>query len=195
MAARPDPKDRIALATQMAMVTSGEVQGNARIATLESILAADPGNPQAHLRLGFAELERDRCPAAIPHFRAALDAHIPSADAGLGLAECLSRAGNLPAAAEALTAALAAEPGNPVVAANLGILALEQGRPVEAIARLRDALAVEPRLLPARFALARALARSGNRQAALAEAQELLARVPVGAPQRREVERLVNALK
>ena len=105
------------------------------------MLTADPGNPQAHLRLGFAELERERCDAAGPHLQAALDAGVPSADAGLGLAECLGRAGNVEGARRALAAALRAEPGNPVATANLGILALEQDRPAEAIPLLREALA------------------------------------------------------
>ena len=60
---------------------------------------------------------------------------------------------------------------------------------------LREALAREPRLLPARFALARALARAGDRSAALAEARELLAELPADAQKRPEVERLVAALR
>jgi choline-sulfatase len=194
-AARPDPKDRIGIAARMAMVTSGEVQGERAIAALEAILRADPGNPQAHLRLGFAELERNRCDQARPHLQAALGAGVPSADAGLGLAECLGRAGDLDGARRALTGALAIEPGNPVALANLGILALEQDRPAEAIQPLRAAVTADPGLLPARFALARALARTGARQAALAEASGLLAQLPPGAPQRAEVERLIAALK
>jgi Flp pilus assembly protein TadD len=177
------------------MVTSGELQGDARIATLEAILRDDPGNPQAHLRLGFAELERNRCRAASPHLQAALDAGVPSADAGLGLAECLSRAGDRAGAARALEAALAVEPGNPVAMANLGVLALDRGQPAEAIPHLREAIARDPGLLPARFALARALARIGDRAAALAEAEALLTRLPPDAPQRSEVQRLVTALK
>jgi Flp pilus assembly protein TadD len=192
---RTDPKDRIEIAAQMAMVTSDEVQGEARIVALESILRADPGNPQAHLRLGYAEIERQRCAAAMPHLQAALDAHVPSADAGLGLATCFGRVGNTGGAERALEAALAAEPGNPIVTANLGILALEQGRADTAITRLRDALEREPALLEARFALARALARTGDRAGALREAERLLGQLPAGAPQRAEVERLVTALK
>ena len=122
------------------MVTSGELQGEARIAALRGILRDDPRNPQAHLRLGFAELERGRCRDAEPHLRAALQAGVPSADAGLGLADCRGRAGDLAGAAAALAAARAAEPGNPVVTANLGILAVQQRRLPEGIALLREAL-------------------------------------------------------
>ncbi len=145
--ARPDPKDRIAVASRLATVTSGEVQGDELVATLEAVLRDDPPNPQAHLRLGFAEIERGRCARAEPHLRAALDAGMPSADAGLGLAACFGQAGNLTAAREALLAARRAEPGNPVVAANLGILELEEGRVAAAIGELRAALTAEPSLL------------------------------------------------
>ena len=119
----------------MAMVTSGEVRGDGAIAALEAVLRADPGNPQAHLRLGFAELERDRCDAGGPHLQAALDAGVPSADAGLGLAECLGRAGNLDGARRALRARCRPNPATRWSLANLGILALEQDRPAEAIRR------------------------------------------------------------
>lgn len=193
--ARPDPKDRIAVASQLARVTSNEVEGQARIDVLESVLAADPGNPQAHLRLGFAETERNRCDLAVPHFRAALAAGLPSADAGLGLAECLGRVNDLAGAEAALTSALASEPGNPVVTANLGMLTLERGDLAGAVAHLRAAVTLDPELLPARFALARALARSGDRAGALAEARDLLARLSPSAPQRPEVERLITALQ
>ena len=193
--ARPDPKDRIAVASQLALVTSGEVSGPALITTLESVLRVDPPNPQAHLRLGYALIEAGRCDRAEPHLRAALAAGVPSADAGLGLADCRTRAGDATGAAAALAAARNAEPGNPVVSANLGLLALEQGRLADAVAELQAALRSDPGLLPARFALARALARSGDRTGAMAEARQLLDQLPPNAPQRAEVERLVNALK
>jgi cytochrome c-type biogenesis protein CcmH/NrfG len=47
----------------------------------------------------------------------------------------------------------------------------------------------------ARFFLARAYARSGNREAAHAHAVALLSRLPASAPQRAEVERLEAALR
>jgi choline-sulfatase len=193
--ARPDPKDRIAIASQMALVTSGEVTGDQMLRTLQSILEADPQNPQAHLRLGYAEIDRRRCDRAEPHLRFALQANVPSADAGLGLAGCLLGRGDRAGAAAALAAARRAEPGNPVVAANLGLLALQNRDFPLAINELQAALRVDPALLEARFALARALASNGDRQGALAEATKLLALLPPTAPQRAEVERLIIALK
>lgn len=192
---RPDPKDRIDIAAQFARVSSEELTGDAAIGALESILRRDPSNPQAHLRLGFAEAVRNRCDRAAPHFRAALAAGMPSADAGLGLAQCLLQTGDVAGATRALEAASRAEPGNPVVEANLGLISLQNRDFSTAITRLRAALRADPGLLEARFALARALANAGDRQSALGEAETLLRQLPAGAPQRSEVERLINALR
>jgi cytochrome c-type biogenesis protein CcmH/NrfG len=64
----------------------------------------------------------------------------------------------------------------------------------DAIARFETALASDPDLHMARFFLARAYARAGNRDAAREQAVTLLSRLPAAAPQRAEVERLVAAL-
>ena len=92
-ASRADPKDRVEIASRMAMVTSGEVQGEALVRELEAILREDPRNPQAHLRLGYAEFARGRCDRAEPHLERALAARIPSADAGLALAHARTAPG------------------------------------------------------------------------------------------------------
>ena len=94
-AGRADPKDRIHVASRLAEVTSGEAAATACSATLEAILEDDPANPQAHLRLGYAEIERGRCDRAEPHLRTALAARLPSADAGLALADCRRRANDV----------------------------------------------------------------------------------------------------
>ena len=147
------------------------------------------------MRLGFVRLEAGECAGATRHFKAAIAARVPSADPHLGLAECLSAEGRTDAAARALAAADRLEPGNPVVLANLGMLALDGGRDAEAIARLRAALASDPDLHQARFALARAYGRTGNRDEAAREARTLLERLPAQAPQRAEVERLLRAVQ
>lgn len=192
---RVDPKDRIEIAARLAEVTSGELQGAERIRALTIIVRDDPGNPYAHLRLGYAHLEQGRCTDAEPHFRAALQSGIPSADAGLGLADCRGRAGDLAAARQALLAARRAEPGNPVVAANLGLLALEENRVADAITELHEALGRDPLLFQARFALARALARSGDRAGAVRQAELLLQQLPTSASQRSEIGRFLQAVR
>mgnify|MGYP001767797701 CR=1 FL=1 len=119
----------------------------------------------------------------------------PTADVHLGLALCYVSTGRPREAAQALEEARRIEPGNPVVDANLGALALEAGDAVKAADYLGAALRVDPDLHQARFNLARALARQGKRADALVEAQALLERLPAAAPQRAEVERLVSALR
>ena len=190
-----DPKDRRALAARLAEVTSGELAGAALEASLVRILADDPGNPQASLRLGYARVARGDCRGAVPHFRAAIAARMPTADAHLGLASCLGAERRLSEALRVLDEAATVEPGNPVVLANQGMLRSDGGAPGEAIPFLKRALALDPDLHQARFSLAIAYARMGNREAASREASALLSRLPAGAPQRPEVERLIGALR
>ena len=192
---RPDPKDRKELAARMAQAVSGELRGPALESALEAILAQDPHNGQAHMRLGFALFERGDARRAERHFRAAIEAAVPGTDAHLGLALCLSTTGRTPEAKTILEAAARMEPENPVIAANLGTLAMDAGDHEGAARHLARALALEPNLLQARFNLARVLARLGRRDAARDQVRELLARLPARAPQRSEVERLQRALQ
>ena len=192
---RPDPKDRIAIASRMAEVTSGELQGAAAIEALIEVLGLDAANVQAHLRLGFLMADSGRCAGAERHFAAAIAGGLPSADAHLGLARCQAERGAIADALATFRDARRVEPGNPVVEANIGLLELDAGRLEPAISSLREALAEDPNLHQARFALVRALARSGQRGPALSEATDLLRRLPAGAPQRSEVERLIAALR
>ncbi len=192
---RPDPKDRIAVASALAAVTSGEAQGVAAERLLDRVLREDPANPVAHVRLAFLLQQRGRCDLAVPHFERAVSARFPSADPALGLAQCRQARGDVAGALRALDAARTAEPDNPVVEANAGLLHLTIGRTPEAIAELREAVRLDPEFLEARFHLVRALARSGDRAAAKTEVNALLARLPADAPQRHEVERLRAALQ
>jgi choline-sulfatase len=190
-----DPKDRRAIAARLAEVTSGEVTGPALERALQALVRDDPGNPQARLRLGYALAERGACPAAVPHFRAAIAAGLPTADAHLGLARCLVAAGARQEAAIVLEAADRVEPDNPVVIANRGALLSDGGQPLAAVPLLHRALALDPDLHQARFTLAIAHARAGQRADAAREATTLLARLPAGAPQRPEVQRLLDAVR
>jgi cytochrome c-type biogenesis protein CcmH/NrfG len=82
-----------------------------------------------------------------------------------------------------------------VVEANLGNLALDGGDNAGAVDYLGAALLLDPDLHQARFNLARALARMGRRDEARKEAETLLDRLPAQAPQRAEVQRLIEALR
>jgi cytochrome c-type biogenesis protein CcmH/NrfG len=192
---RPDPKDRRELAARLAQVTSGELSGAALMTALEAIVREDPGNGQAHLRLGYARVEAGDCGRAIAEFNAALASGLGSVDAYLGLAGCLGEKRELKGAGEALDEARRLEPDNPVVTANIGILQATRGDTAGAITTLQSALAADPDLHQARFNLALALARAGRRAEALAVTRELLSRLPPSAPQRPEVERLLRAIE
>jgi choline-sulfatase len=194
-ASRADPKDRRELAAQLARVTSGELHGKALETALRDILRLDPANPQAHLRLGYALQEAGGCPEAIRHFQRAIDGRLPGADSHLGLAACHAQSRRFDAAAAALRDADRAEPGNPVVAANLGLMLSDGGRPAEGVPHLRRALGIDPSFDQARFYLAIALARLGRRAEAAQEAAELLRRLPPDAPQRTEILRLLQNLR
>jgi predicted Zn-dependent protease len=192
---RADPKDRREIAARFAQVTSGELQGAALERGLRDILRADPGNPQANVRLGYVLLDSGRCADAILRFTVAIAAHLPSADAHLGRAACEATAKNAAAAERTLTEAQQVEPDNPVVSANLGLLLSDHGRPAAGIPHLQRALSLDPELHQARFGLALAYARTDRRPEAAREAQELLRRLPADAPQRPEVERLLAAVR
>ena len=193
--ARPDPKDRRELAARIAQVTSGELTGAALVAALEGIVREDPGNGQAHLRLGYARLQADDCARAEPEFHAAAAAGLQSADVFLGLATCLGRRRDLAGAERALGEARRLEPDNPAVIANIGLLQATRGDVPAAIQSLNAALAADPELHEARFNLALVFARAGRRAEAAAAARELLARLPANAPQRPEVDRLLRAVQ
>jgi len=192
---RADPKDKKEEASRLSQVTSGELSGKELERALRAILKADPDNPQANLRLGYALVDASRCRDADPHFRTAIASHLPSADAHLGLAACEVAERRFDAAAATLRAAEQVEPGNPVVSANLGIVLSDGGHPADAVAPLQRALTIDPDLNQARFNLAIAFARLGRRSEAAATAEDLLRRLPSDAPQRSEVERLIRATK
>jgi arylsulfatase A-like enzyme/Flp pilus assembly protein TadD len=191
----PDPKDRRELAARVAQVTSGELSGDALVSALEGIVRDDPRNGQAHLRLAYARLQGGDCARAKPHFQAAIASGLPGIESHLGLATCLGRANELAGAERALTEAKRLEPDNPVVVANVGILQATRGDNSAALQSLRAALASDPNLHEARFNLALVYARLGQRSEAAAAARDLLSRLPTTAPQRAEVQRLLNSLQ
>jgi choline-sulfatase len=194
-ASRADPKDRKELAAQLSRVISGELHGAALENALRDILRLDPGNPQAHLRLGYLVQASSRCGEATKHFEKAIESRLPTADAHLGLAACQAAARQFDQAIATLRGADRVEPDNPVVIANLGVVLSDSGRPAEGLPYLERAVALDPSLDQARFHLAVTLGRLGRRDEAAREANELLRRLPPDAPQRAEVQRLINAFK
>ena len=194
-AMRPDPKDRRDLAADLARVTSGDLSDVELEPVLRRILSVDAANPQAHLRLGFVMQGSGRCAEAVAHFKSAIQAGLPGADPHLGIAACQARARRIDAALGALADADRAEPGNPVVSANRGLLLSDSGRPADGVPALQQAVTLDPDFHEARFNLAIALARAGRRADAAREAAVLLQRLPPDAPQRPEVARLLASVR
>jgi choline-sulfatase len=194
-ASRADPKDRRELAARLARVTSGELDGGELRRELEAILKEDESNPQAQMRLGFALAEAGDCAGAGPRFRRAMALRLPSADPYLGLAGCQAERGDRKAAVKTLEDSRAVEKDNPVVLANLGSLRSELGDHTQALAALSRSVSLDPEFHQARFYLALAYARAGQRDEAAREARTLLERLPPTAPQRAEVDRLLRAVQ
>ena len=192
---KPDPKDRIAIASALAQVTSGEARGAEAERLLDAALGTDATNPLAHVRLGVLQAGRQRCDLAAPHFARAIALAFPSADPALGLAACRQARGDRAGALDALLAGRRLEPGNPVVEADIGILHMEAGHLADAITALSEAVRLDPDFHEARFNLVRALARAGRRGEARMMVTDLLGRLPANAPQRPEVERLRDTLR
>jgi arylsulfatase A-like enzyme len=194
-AARADPKDRRELAAAIAQITSGELRGEVLERSLRRVLENDPGNPQMNMRLGFVLAETGRCGSALTYFEKAVALGMPGADPHLGSARCHVAARRTDRAVAELRAADRAEPDNPVVLANLGIVLSDAGRPLEGVPSLERAVSLDPGFHEARFNLAVAYARADRRPEAAREAAELLRRLPSDAPQRPEVQRLLDAVK
>jgi tetratricopeptide (TPR) repeat protein len=191
----PDPKDRRAQAARIAQVTSGELHGDALEQTLRAIVREDPDNSQANVRLGYVLMNSGRCRDAMPFFTRAIAAGLPGADAYLGLAGCQVSARDAGAAEATLRKANAANPDDPVVLANLGVVLSDAGDPAQGLPYLQRALTLDPDLHQARFSLAIAYARLGRQADAAREAEDLLRRLPQDAPQRPEVQRLLTAVR
>lgn len=191
----PDPKDRRALAAEIARISSGELHGAELERSLRQILKESPNNAFASVRLGYVLANSGRCPEAIGAFTAAMRAGFPGTDAHLGLALCQVRAGTIAAAESTLADAERIESDSPVILANHGIVLSDAGRHQEGASRLERAVAIDPDFHQARFNLARVLARGGRRADAAREATELLSRLPADAPQRAEVQRLLDAVR
>jgi len=192
---RADPKDRRELAASIARIMSGELQGDTLRRAVEAVLVQDPDNPQMNMRLGFVLADEGQCGKALPFFVKSMALGMPGADPHLGAARCLTAMRLLDRAGNELYEANRAEPDNPVVLANLGILLSDLRRPDDAVSHLGRAVWLDPEFHEARFNLALAHARAGRPADAAREASELLRRLPADAPQRAEVQRLLATVE
>lgn len=111
---------------------------------LERILAAHPGNADAHQALGNVHGKQGRPDAAAASYRRATECAPASAQAHFSLGTTLLAQGNSGEAVASLGRAADLMPESPKVLSNLGAALQQNGRFEEAAATLRRSLHVEP---------------------------------------------------
>ena len=141
-----DPKDRIELfrAFEEAHWAVEEGRIAEAAATLEGLLAADPGNPGFRGELARAVRERGDLPRAIELYRQALAAAPDDPEGWYNLATTLQEAARHAEALDALDQALRRDPDRPEALNALGIAYAATGRLAEAAEQLSRAVAVDP---------------------------------------------------
>lgn len=120
------------------------VDDDAANAWYERALSEDPQHAVAHLRLGFAALERRDNHAALVHYLAASQTAFLHRDAEIGAARALSNLGRHSDALARNDALRREDPTDATVAAEGALLALMSGRRNEAERRLAEARALDP---------------------------------------------------
>jgi cytochrome c-type biogenesis protein CcmH len=112
------------------------------------------------------------------------------------LARAQAASGQVAAAAESMRKATRLEPNVPQLWSNLGILLLMQGQGEEtepAQAAFRRAVQLDPKDAPARYHLARAQLAAGHVAEGLAAWRALAADLPLGDPQRAQLDQEIDA--
>lgn len=143
----------------------------AAIEAFTAVATARPlaGAAQVHAAIGRLRHNRLELEAAASAYEARARATPNAAAAHLDLAAVYRAQDRVDAARrEALVAALV-EPGRPAALVVVGQMHVEAGRDEPAVAVLRRAIALDPDLLEARYALARALLRMGRGEEARQE--------------------------
>ncbi len=136
------------------------------LSVTQSVLATDPGNPDALVHEGDAYYALGRCPAAEAAYQLALqhDAKATAAETGLG--RCLLKTD--PHAAEAaFVAAVRDDPGNADAWNDLGIARDLQGNFAGAVGPYQKSLLADPTMTGAEVNLGLSLALSGDGPQAL----------------------------
>jgi protein O-GlcNAc transferase len=156
----------------LALYHAGDAQQAERVA-LER-LATDRDDREALLAQAFLLAERGRGKDAIDIAQRVL-AKGSDAQAQLAISRAHASAGRRKPAAEALQLALDLQPHHPAIAADAALLALQEGRIVDATAHLARARGKGPHLAHAHSELGVALAQRGQHDAAIAQLRQAIA--------------------
>ncbi|HXO19218.1 MAG TPA: sulfatase-like hydrolase/transferase [Thermoanaerobaculia bacterium] len=142
-----DPKDRVALFRRFEEANTALREGKVGAATaeLESLVAADPGNPVFRGKLAETWRERGGLAKAIPLYRQAAAAAPADSEAWYNLGVALEEAGQSAEARRALAEAVRLDPARPEVHNAYGIALLHDGSPDPALAEFERAIALDGR--------------------------------------------------
>jgi Flp pilus assembly protein TadD len=141
-------------------------------------LAVDPGDVEAHARLGIGLVQEGRHADALPHLEAAVAARGDAWDLNYNLGVALVRLGRYREAAERYRRALDADPGDARTHDSLAAALLADGRIAGAVEHYRRAVELRPGSPELWSNLGLALQRSGDPAEAEASYRQALALDP-----------------
>ena len=164
-----------AKAIEMAGQLYSRGQFNRAERVCRQIIAARPGDSDAHNILGVTLAALGQADEAVAALRRAVEINPRAASYYANLGDVLRRAGRLDEACEAAEQAIALQPDNPQALNNLGIIQYEMKQFDRAVASYRRALELRPGLAEALNNLGNALRLTGDRAGALQAYRDALA--------------------
>ncbi len=172
-------------------------QYDASIKELETARQIAPTDLAVDLNLGRAQVALGRYEAAIASFRDCLNSPNPlalSPDEALAYATALSATGQLPAALEVLTPAVAQNPDSASLHDGLGALLAQTGKMEAALPHFEDAVATDPTLTKAQLHLSAALLALGHPNDAVAPATVAATAMPASFDTQLQLGRTLSAV-
>lgn len=128
----------------------------------QRVVELDPENEGARLRLASALLSARQPDKALPHLEKLRQEHPDNPTVLVALAQCWRDMGRVEEAEALVDAVLAKYPRYSLALLIKGDIALQSGRPAEAVEPLREAVELAPGDTQARYQLARALSGAGR---------------------------------
>ena len=161
-----------------AVAMAGKLYGAGNYVQAERVcrqlLAARPGNADAHNVLGVTLQALGRSEEAIASLKRAVELAPQAASIHANLGEILRQQGNTQEAAEALEQAVKLDPDNGQAHNNLGITYFERGKPKMAVKHYRKAIELRPDMAEAHNNLGNALRVMGDVDGAIQAYQDAL---------------------
>lgn len=171
-------KGRVNVTPAKAIEMAGQLYSRGQypqaIRVCEQIIAARPGNADAHNIVGVTYAAVGRTDDAVAALKRAIKINPHAASYHSNLGEILRQAGRTKEAAEALQKAIELEPQNPQALNNLGITHYEMRKFSDAVDYYRRALKIRPEMPEALNNLGNALRLTGDVDGAVQAYQEAL---------------------